>query len=124
MIARFVNQQLPPWARTTHPMMRYALGYKALSRREFYMRGMLSLVVLLLTLGLAYFYTQQDSDTITYRQLLYYPLAAMQLLLQLLAIAFTTNVIALERQKGTWETLQITLSGAGNVIRTRWALVF
>jgi hypothetical protein len=44
--------------------------------------------------------------------------------MQLLALAMTANSVALERQKGTWDTLQITLTGAETSIRTRWALVF
>lgn len=126
MIARLFYQQLPEWARPTHPLMRYTLGHRTLSRRNILSRILLVLSVTALTVLISYFYTKGEtaSENPTYREFMFYPIVAATLLMQLLAIALTINFVTLERQKGTWESLQITLVGAGMTIRTRWALVF
>jgi hypothetical protein len=126
MIARLFYSQLPYWARPTYPIMRYALGYKNNQRRS----ALLSLLLLLLVGGLmvvaGYIVATQNTvnDSPGYREVLYYPLVAGTLLMQLWALAITTNAVALERQRGTWESLRITLRGAPMTIRARWALPF
>jgi hypothetical protein len=129
MFAKFFYNQLPPWARPAHPVMRHALRYDV-SRRQTMLRGLLVLVLVAVALGISYAYTLQNPDTNemslpdTIREVLYYPLSGAMLLMQLLAFALTINLVALERQKGTWESLQITLVGAQTSIRSQWALVF
>jgi hypothetical protein len=125
MLARIFYNQLPPWARPTHPVMRYALGYNE-SRRGTLARILLVLILAVLVVGISYAYTAQNTtaENPPLREFMYYPLVASMLLMQLLAFALTTNTVALERQKGTWETLQITLVGAQTSIRAQWFLVF
>ena len=126
MLAKMFYNQLPEWARPTNPMMRYALGYQAISRRRLLVRLLLGVVLIALTIGVSYILTESTTtaENPPFREFMYYPLIGLMLLMQVLAIAITTNAIALERQKGTWDSLQITLSGAEMSIRTRWALVF
>lgn len=123
MFARIFYSQLPHWARPDHPMMRYVLGARRLSRTGLLLRVLAILAIAGLLAG-GYALARLAYEDLTYREYLYYPLIGTQLILQLLAIAITTNAVALERQKGTWESLQITTVGAANAIRTRWALVF
>lgn len=126
MIANFVYGQLPEWARPQHPMMRYILGGESISLTRRIMRWILWVVAAAGIVGLAYLATLQssDSENPSYREFMYYPLVGATLLMQILAIAITTNAIALERQKGTWDSLQITLVGASTSVRARWFSVF
>jgi hypothetical protein len=89
-------------------------------------RVLLGLLILVLLIVVSYFFTSESAgdENPSYREFMYYPLVAATLLMELLALAMTANSVALERQKGTWESLQITLTGAETSIRTRWALVF
>ncbi len=126
LLTRLFYSQLPVWARPTHPMMRYALGYRRLTRWDVLLRVMLAVLGIGLIVGAGYFYTREtsDSNTITYREYMFYPLVLGQVLAEILALALTVNSVALERQKGTWESLQVSLVGAATAIRTRWALAF
>ena len=126
MIARLFYSQLPEWARPSHPMMRYSIGYRPLQRRQAILRAVLGVTLGVLIIGISYIYTAGNTDATspTYREFMYYPLVAASLLMQLLALALTVNSVALERQKGTWDSLQITLVGAQTSIRARWILVF
>jgi hypothetical protein len=126
MIANFFYGQLPQWARPSHPMMRYILGQQSLTRSRQALRLVLMLIIALAVVGLAYAATLQTSQSAnpSYREFMYYPLVGTTLLMQILGLAITTNSIALERQKGTWDSLQITLVGAPTSIRARWFSVF
>jgi hypothetical protein len=106
--------------------MRYTLGHRPLTRGAQLLRGVLLLALVGVVVGAAYVYTVESTDNATpgYREVMYYPLVIAQLLMQWLALAITTNTIALERQKGTWDSLQITERGAQISLRARWALVF
>lgn len=126
MISRIFYSQLPEWARPSYPLMRQALGRPATSRRAQFFRALVVLLILGAVVGLGYAFTLQNTDSSepTYREFMYFPLVGLQLLSMIFALLLTTNVVALERQKGTWDSLQITLTGAGNSLRVRWALVF
>ncbi|MFP4324292.1 MAG: hypothetical protein ACLFTK_17685 [Anaerolineales bacterium] len=126
MFANFFYRQLPPWARPSHPIMRYTLGYRSLSRGALLLRLLVAALLVVAVVAVAYVFTAETLDTSTpgYRAVMYYPLVGAQLLMQWFALALTTNIIALERQKGTWDSLQITERGAGVSVRARWALVF
>jgi hypothetical protein len=124
MLARLFYNQLPFWARPEHPVMHYILGYEAARPRQQWLRGFLVLLCLGIVVALSFAYTSTNQDSQSYRDFMYYPLIGISLLMQLLALAITANTIALERQKGTWETLQITASGAGTSLRARWISVF
>lgn len=126
LLTRLFYSQLPIWARPTHPMMRYALGYRKLTLRDVLLRLLLAVLGVGLIVGAGYFYTREtsDSNTIHYREFMFYPLVLGQVLAEILALALTVNSVALERQKGTWESLQVSLVGAATAIRTRWALAF
>ncbi len=126
LLSRMFYSQLPVWARPTHPMMRYALGYRKLTLRDILVRTLLAVLVVGIMVAAGYVYTSEtsDSSTVAYREFMYYPLVVLQLFAQLAALSMTVNAVALERQRGTWETLQVSLVGAATAIRSRWALVF
>jgi hypothetical protein len=126
MLNRLIYRQLPPWAHPTHPMMRHAIGYVAPTRRQVIFRAVVGVLLAagLITLGLIYNLNSQEAQPSNYREWMYYPLVAMQLLTQIFAIVLTVNAVAIERQKGTWESLQVTAIGAVDLIRTHWMLVF
>lgn len=126
LLSRMFYSQLPVWARPTHPMMRYALGYRKLTLRDILVRMLLAVLVVGIMVAAGYVYTSEtsDSSTVAYREFMFYPLVVLQLFAQLAALSMTVNSVALERQRGTWETLQVSLVGAATAIRSRWALVF
>jgi len=126
MLSRFITSQLPKWARPENPIMRYAIGYGSVTRRQQFRLLMALIVLMVVAIAVSYTFVaaQTDIETPTYREVMYYPLVGATLLMQILAIAMTTNSIVLERQKGTWETLQITGVGAGMSVRARWMAVF
>lgn len=126
LLTRIFYSQLPIWARPTHPMMRYALGYRKLTLRDILVRVLLAVLAIGIMIAAGYFYTEQttDSSTIAYRDYMFYPLVLLQLFAQLIALTMTVNSVALERQKGTWDTLHVSLVGAATAVRSRWALTF
>lgn len=125
MLAKLFYSQLPIWARPTHPMMRYSLGYGEAHKRGYWLRRFLQAVIIVLAFSWGYIYASVNNQAdLSFRTVMYYPMVMMQIITQLLAIVFTVNAVALERQKGTWESLQITLVGASEAIRTQWVLVF
>lgn len=124
MIAQAFYRQLPEWARPTHPMMQYILGRQATTRRSRWLRALLVMLSVGLAVAVSYFAVLQNNDTPRIREILYYPLVALTLLMQVLTLAITTNSIALERQKQTWDSLQISLVGAATNIRARWVSIF
>jgi hypothetical protein len=79
-----------------------------------------------IAVALGYVIAQESTvnDEPTVREILYWPLVGAQLLAMLLAIAMTTNSIALERQRQTWDSLKLTLVGVGLTLRARWISVF
>jgi hypothetical protein len=125
MLSRFITRQLPLWGRPEHPIMRYMLGYHQTPRRQALIQTVLVLLLVAVSVGVSYAYVASTTEeTPSYREFMYYPLVGAGILAQLLALTITVNWVALERQKETWETLQITTHGAEIGARARWMLVF
>lgn len=127
-LARIGYSQLPYWARPQHPIMRSVMGYGQAGtwrRRLLGFIGTLFLVVVAVAIG--YVLTQNNLDSgekLDLRDVLYWPLVGAQTLAVVLALALTANVIAVERQKQTWDTLKLSLSGVALTLRARWIAVF
>lgn len=127
MIEKIAYSQLPYWARPNHPIMRSILGPFQRSGR---LRGMLRFLIgvglVALVLGLGYVTAREDSgnDEPPLRDVLYGPLVGAQTIALVLALAMTANVIAVERQKQTWDSLKLTTVGASLSLRARWISVF
>lgn len=126
-LSKFGYRQVPPWAHPEHPVMRTVLGSnRAVGLR----RRFLQLILLIAFMGaavaagavIASGTTENESPTVN--EILYWPLVAGQILAMILAITFTTNAVAVERQKQTWDSLKLSLHGVGLTLRARWAAVF
>src|SRR5260221_13429919 len=122
--------QLPDFARPTHPVMRYVLlGGHHPSVRARIIRWLLGTIVVgaLVTFGLQiatnFGKTTLDSTSPLDRLflILYWPIVAIQLLMRLFALGSTSGIIAAEMQRGTWDTLKVTTGGAILAMKTRWA---
>jgi hypothetical protein len=72
----------------------------------------------------SYFANQDNGDAPPLREVLYWPLVLAQIAAMLFAVAMTANTVAIERQKGTWDSLKMSLSGVSMTLRARWAAVF
>lgn len=119
-------RQLPQWAHPDHPIMRSIIGY---NRQTNWRRLLMRLAVFVLLIGAAvamgYIAADQTTDEDpTLREILYWPLVGAQTLAMVLAIIITTNVVAQERQQQTWDSLKLSLTGVGLMLRARWASVF
>ncbi|MBI5931670.1 MAG: hypothetical protein HY862_20340 [Chloroflexi bacterium] len=127
MIEKITYSQLPHWARPNHPIMRSILGpIERSSRLRGLLRIFIGLALIALVVGLGYVTAKQDSgnDEPALRDILYGPLVGAQTVALVLALAMTSNVIAVERQKQTWDSLKLTTVGASLSLRARWIAVF
>lgn len=127
-LSRIGYNQLPRWARPDHPIMRSVMGYgRSSTWRRRFMMLLLMIFISAIAVALGYVVAQNQAiqgEEPTVRDILYWPLVGAQTLALVLAIALTTNVIALERQKQTWDTLKLSLSGVSLTLRARWIAVF
>lgn len=127
MIEKIAYSQLPQWARPTHPIMRSILGpIERSSRLRGFLRLLIGVALIALVVGLGYVTAKQDSgdDEPALRDVLYGPLVGAQTIALVLALAMTSNVVAVERQKQTWDSLKLTTVGASLSLRARWISVF
>lgn len=131
MMQRFVTQ-LPEWARPDHPILRYELGRSGrLPRRRQYLRtaGFAALIVLLYWGGYAYatgFFQNPPGQNLTEGAIavVMWPTLALQVLMQVAALALTVNTVSEQKRRQTWDNLRATEGGVSLAFRTRWATVF
>jgi hypothetical protein len=127
MLERLTYSQLPHWARPNHPIMRSVLGPVQRSRRvAMLLRLLIGIALIAVALGLGYVTANEDAgdDGPAVRDVLYGPLVGAQTIALVLALAMTANVVAVERQKQTWDSLKLTGVGASLTLRARWLSVF
>ncbi len=132
MIRRF-TAQLPTWARSDHPVLRYELTRipRRISRRARYLRGLgVVIVALILILG-GYLaatgllqHPPGQNLTESAIAVVFWPTLAVQVLMRIGAITMTTNTVTEEIRRQTWDNLRATESGAALALRARWASVF
>ena len=113
MLQRFINAQLPEFARPDTPVMRYTLLREGRRVRPTIrlLRVVGSLIFLAVLLILGYeiatgFGSTPLEETLSPLDriflVLYWPLILLQIGLQLAAIGATTGIIAAETRSGTW----------------------
>jgi hypothetical protein len=146
MIQRFIQQQLPSFAQTAHPVMRYTLLREGRKIRPNLRVLRMLMMALFLTILIFFGYSvatqfgTRPLDEITNFSdngfggllsildrvylILFWPLVLIQIGMRLGAFAATTGTITQESSRGTWETLKLTTDGAGLALRTRWFSVF
>jgi hypothetical protein len=131
MIQRFTGQ-LPLWARTDHPILRYELArVERLSTRARLIRALWVVVLGIILFGGGYliatgFLQQPPGQNLTESMLnvLFWPMLVVQILASVLSLLLTGNTIAEEVRRQTWDNMRATEAGAELTVRTRWAAVF
>jgi hypothetical protein len=131
MLQRFAIQ-LPDWARSNHPLVRYELGQvQHTSRRSRFLRtaGFFTLLILLFWGGYAiatgFFQTAAgQSPTESAMAIFFWPTLVIQLVLQVVALTLTVNTVSEQKRRQTWDNLRATEDGAGLALRARWATVY
>jgi len=131
MLQRFAIQ-LPEWARTDHPLMRYELGRAArIPRRKQYARvaGFVALVVLLYWGGYVIatrFFQNAAGQNLTEGLIavVFWPTLILQVFMQVASLALTVNTVSEQKRRQAWDNLRATEGGVGLAFRTRWATVY
>ena len=128
ILTRVAYGQLPRWAQPEHPIMRTILGNKGQStwQRRF-LRFLVLVIIGVAAIGIGYVIANNDTpdgESPALRTILYWPLVGAQTIAILLGIALTTNTVANERQKQTWDSLKLSLNGVSLTLRARWMSVF
>jgi hypothetical protein len=127
-----LSAQLPMWARTDHPVLRYELGRaQRVSRRTRYLRiaGYAALLVILLWGGYAIatsFFQNAAGQNLTesLSAVVFWPTLLVQVILQIAALTLTVNMVSEQKRRQTWDNVRATEDGAAVSLRARWALVF
>jgi len=123
---KFINAQLPEWARPDHPILQYELAH--LQHVESRQARFFQLLVIALILGMGgYLYattiyvppTQSNLTDLAWR-ILYFPTLLVQILTSTLALSFGINSVGRQRSNHTWDNLRATEIGAELTLRTRW----
>lgn len=131
IIQRFTGQ-LPLWARTDHPILRYELArVERLNTRARLMRALWVVLLAIVLFGGGYLiatgFLQQppgQNPTEIALNVLFWPMLTVQILVSVLSVALTGNTIAEEIRRQTWDNMRATEAGAELTVRTRWAAVF
>lgn len=124
--------QLPGWARTEHPVLRYELSKtRTVSRRTRYFRALWIVLAGLALLAIGYLiatgFLRESPGIRPWEQalnILFWPLLSVQFLMSIIALGLTGNTVSEEVQRQTWDNLRATDGGAELAIRTRWIAVF
>lgn len=131
MIQRLTGQ-LPDWARPEHPFLRYRLNSTlTLPRRARYLRALSGVLLVLALLVGGYLLATNllrqppgQNPTESLLNVIFWPLLALQLLMQVGTLVLTGGAVSDEKRRQTWDNVRATEAGAGLAIRSRWALVF
>jgi len=132
MLQRFLDRQLPPFARSTHPILRYTMQGRGAGRSGRVLRMFLfGAAFVLLVLGsyvintIGFRFTAEPASLLDRVFLIcYWPLVLLQVFMRFAAFGATTSTVSDESARETWESLKITTEGAALTLRTRWASVF
>lgn len=131
VIRRFTTQ-LPEWARSEHPLLRYELGRSRLvPRRTRYLQiaGIFALLIVLFWAGYAIatgFFQNPSGQNLTESMIaiLFWPMLVIQVLMQIAALVLTVNTVGEQKRRQTWDNLRATEDGTGLTLRTRWIMVY
>jgi hypothetical protein len=132
-IQDYFYTQLPVWARPNNPVLRYMLHREDRRRNSIsrWLTRVLAGATMIGLFALSYWAYQQDrplgldaARSSALYTVLYFPLVIIQFFTLLVALSSTSNMLADEHQRGTWEPVKITSHGAELSIRARWAAVF
>jgi hypothetical protein len=124
--------QLPEWARSDHPLMRYELGRAArIPRRRQYLRiaGFVALILVLYwggyVIATGFFQTVAGQNlTESLIAIVFWPTLVIQVIMQVASLALTVNTVGEQKRRQTWDNLRATEGGVALAFRTRWATVY
>ncbi|MCA0458896.1 MAG: hypothetical protein LCI00_33415 [Chloroflexi bacterium] len=124
--------QLPDWASSKHPHVRYELGQaEQITRRARYMRAIgFSVIIVLLFVGgyvVGTNFLQNvpgQSLTESMMAILFWPTFILQLILQFAAMILTANTVSEQKRRLTWDNLRATEGGIGVGLRAKWASIY
>jgi hypothetical protein len=128
MLRRILGD-LPAWAKTDHPLLRYELQRQQSSdkrpTRLIIATGQVLLLFGFLAGGYLFatnFLTQPTGVNTTQSlwRVLYFPALALQIILSLLVLSISAGTVNDERRRQTWDNLRATEVGAAMKLRTRW----
>lgn len=127
-----LGMQLPDWASSKHPHVRFELGQaERASRRLRYIRAAgFSLLVVLLFMGgyvIGTNFLQNvpgQSLTESMMAILFWPIFVLQLILQFAAMILTVNTVSEQKRRLTWDNLRATEGGMSVALRAKWASVY
>ncbi len=131
MLQRLIGP-LPLWARLDHPVARYELGrLQPPPRRMRYLRAaaVVVLVVVLFAGGYAIatgFFQRPPGQSLTegVMAVVYWPMLALQVLMQVFALLLTVNTVTEQKRRQAWDNLRATEDGVGLALRIRWMSVY
>ncbi|MCY4072760.1 MAG: hypothetical protein OXG60_15815 [Chloroflexi bacterium] len=120
---------LPDWAHPDHPILQYELAQRRLGGSRWKSALQLFLLALLLGGG-GYLYASATSIDAGAESLadflwrcLYFPSILVQTATVLAALAFGIGSVEADRSRQTWDSLRVTVYGAGMTLRTRWTAI-
>lgn len=124
--------ELPDWASSKHPHVRYELGQaEQTTRRVRYTRavGFSTLIVLLFVGGYVIgtnFLQNIPGQNLTESMMaiLFWPTFVLQLILQFAAMILTANTVSEQKRRLTWDNLRATEGGISVALRAKWASVY
>ncbi len=127
-----LGMELPDWARSQHPHIRYELGQtNRNSRRAKYIQAVgVSLALVLLFVGgyvIGTNFLQNvpgQSLTESAMAVLFWPTFILQIILQFAAMTFTVNTVSEQKRRLTWDNLRATEGGIAVALRAKWASVY
>lgn len=132
MLQRFAGQ-LPPWARSEHPVLRYGLGKtREIPRRARFLRALSSIILVLVFFGGGYLAATDllrreapgSHATESLLAILFWPVLIVQLFTRASVISLTVNMVNEEVRRQTWDSLRATEMGVELALRARWVSVF
>src|SRR5215207_5456615 len=131
MIQR-LSGQLPTWARSSHPVLRYELGKVQRPSRRVRLLRAFSVVMLGLLLVVGGYLAATgllarpagQSLTEIANAILFWPLLVIQVILRIGALMLTSSAVSDEVRRQNWDNLRATTAGAELALRARWAVVF
>jgi hypothetical protein len=127
-----LSMQLPAWARSNHPHLRYELGSaRPSTRRSRYFRGAIAVIatILLFWFGVAIatnFFQNPPGQNLTESMMavVYWPTLALQVVMQMAVLALTVNLVTEQKRRLAWDNLRATEGGVALALRTRWATIY
>ena len=131
MILRRLLGDLPEWARSDHPILRYEMERANNNQDRTWINWLVPIAVLvLLLLGGVAIATQGFAQpagvhlTEGLLRIIIVPAILLQFGIQIAALILSSNMVVEERRRQTWDHLRATETGTDLTLRARWVAMF